>query len=82
MTDKQRKYAIEPLLREQEVAELLNFKVTTLRRWRWEGKGPRFRKIGAGVRYSVEDLEIFIEASARSCTAEVAGEETTKPLDR
>lgn len=82
MADNPGKYAVGPLLREQEVAELLNFKVATLRRWRWAGKGPRFRKIGGAVRYSVEDLKTFIEASARSCTAEVAGEEATKPLDR
>ncbi len=82
MTDKQGKYDVGPLLREQEAADILNVKVATLRRWRWAGKGPRYRKIGGAVRYSVEDLNTFIEASARSCTAEVAGEEATKPLDR
>ena len=82
MTDKQGKYAVGPLLREQEVADILNFKVATLRRWRWAGKGPRYRKIGGAVRYSVEDLKAFIEASVRSCTAEVADEDATGPLER
>ncbi len=70
MTDKQGKYDVGPLLREQEAADILNFKVATLRRWRWAGKGPRFRKIGGAVRYSVEDLKSFIDASARSSTSE------------
>ena len=70
MADKPGKYDVGPLLREQEAADILNFKVATLRRWRWAGKGPRFRKIGSAVRYSVDDLKIFIEASGRSSTSE------------
>ena len=82
MVDLQTKTAVSPLLREQEAAAILNVKVSTLRRWRWAGKGPRFRKIGGAVRYSVEDLKTFIEASARSCTAEVTDEDATRPFDR
>ena len=70
MTDKQGKYDVGPLLREQEAADILNFKVTTLRRWRWAGKGPTFRKIGGAVRYSIDDLKTFIDSSARSSTSE------------
>ncbi len=72
MVDLQTKPAINRLLREKEAAEILNVKVTTLRRWRWAGKGPRYRKIGGAVRYSVEDLKSFIDASARSSTSETA----------
>ena len=72
MVDLQTKTAVSPLLREQEAADILNVKVATLRRWRWAGKGPRFRKIGGAVRYSVEDLKSFIDASARSSTSETA----------
>ncbi len=71
MTDKQGKYDVGPLLREQEAADILNFKVATLRRWRWAGKGPRYRKIGGAVRYSVEDLKSFIDSSVRSSTSEI-----------
>ena len=33
------------LLNELEAAALLNLKPTTLRRWRWAGRGPRFIKM-------------------------------------
>lgn len=29
----------------------------TLERWRYEGKGPRYRKIGGRVLYAVADIE-------------------------
>ena len=59
-----------PLLREIEAAQLLNIEVATLRRWRWAGKGPVFRKIGAAVRYSQADIEDFIQAARRTSTSE------------
>ena len=34
---------------------------TTLRKWRSEGGGPRFRKVGRYVRYTPEDLIEFVE---------------------
>ena len=39
------------LLKEGAAAAILNVEVTTLRRWRWAGKGPRFVKLGSAVRY-------------------------------
>jgi excisionase family DNA binding protein len=62
---------LEQLLTEREVAALLSVKVPTLRRWRWAGKGPAFRKIGAAVRYHPADLEAFVEASRRQSTADL-----------
>ncbi len=44
------------LVNETEAARTLNIKVATCRRWRWAGKGPRFIKIGAAVRYDPADL--------------------------
>ncbi len=57
------------MLKEREAAELLAMEVTTLRRWRWAGKGPRFLKIGGAVRYDLADLETFIVASRRHSTS-------------
>ena len=57
------------LLNEKDVANALNVKVTTLRRWRWAGKGPQFLKIGAAVRYDPADLEAFIAGARRSSTS-------------
>jgi hypothetical protein len=31
----------------------------TLERWRWEGKGPAYIKIGGRVLYRIEDIEAF-----------------------
>jgi helix-turn-helix protein len=41
------------------VAEELGLSVYTLRHWRQLGRGPRFRKFGACVRYDVNDLEAY-----------------------
>ncbi len=65
------KLSIANLLKETEVAEILNVEVASLRRWRWAGgKGPRFIKIGAAVRYDPADLVAFIEAGRRASTSE------------
>jgi hypothetical protein len=59
------------LVNEIEAALRLGLSPTTLRRWRWAGKGPRFLKIGGAVRYELADLELFIEASRRSSTSDL-----------
>ena len=53
------------LLNEAKAAEYLTLKPKTLAFWRWAGKGPVHRKIGGAVRYSVSDLDAFLEASVR-----------------
>jgi hypothetical protein len=35
----------------------------TLEQWRWQGKGPRYLKIGGRVVYRVEDVEAFEAAN-------------------
>jgi len=61
---------IPTLLNELQAAEILNIKATTLRRWRWEGIGPNFRKIGSSVRYSPDDINSFIESASRQNTCQ------------
>ncbi len=58
------------VVHEAEAAHLLGLSVKTLRRWRWAGKGPRFLKLGAAVRYDPADLTAFIEAGRRSSTSD------------
>ncbi len=58
------------LVNETAAAMILALSVKTLRRWRWAGKGPRFVKIGAAVRYDPADLSAFIEAGRRNSTSE------------
>ena len=61
---------IKSLMNEREAAKRLGLRVSTLRRWRWAGKGPSFLKIGGAVRYDLADLEAFIEASRRRSTSD------------
>jgi excisionase family DNA binding protein len=47
---------------ENQVAQRLGVSIATVRRWRAQHIGPRFRKIGSSVRYSSDDLKQWIEA--------------------
>ena len=58
------------LLTETQVAERLNLRVATLRRWRWLGQGPRFIKIGAAVRYDPQELRDYLAKQVRSSTSD------------
>ena len=49
------------LLTEVQTSEILNINPSTLRRWRFEGKGPGHIKIGRAVRYDPEIIKGFIE---------------------
>jgi len=57
--------ANEPLVTEGEAASLLRVSLTSVRRWRREGRGPVYRKIGRSVRYRPDDLADFIATSRR-----------------
>jgi len=56
------------LLSPREVAKILGTSRSTLARWRREGKGPKYLKLGEGmfaaVRYRGSDVRAFIEGSA------------------
>jgi len=58
------------LLTEGEAAELLAIKPDTLRRWRWSGGGPKYRKMGRAVRYAPRDLTAFMERATRESTSQ------------
>lgn len=48
------------LLNESQVAETLSVSVATVRRWRLYGRGPKYIKVGAAVRYTQEDFERWL----------------------
>lgn len=50
------------LLNENQVAQRLGVSIATVRRWRSQKTGPKFRKLGASVRYASDDLKSWIEA--------------------
>ena len=63
-------HALSPLRNERETAVLLGISAKTLRRWRWVGKGPRYHKVGAAVRYSDADIELFLDNAKRGSTSQ------------
>ena len=48
--------------------------VKTVQRWRLDGKGPQFLKIGRLVRYAQEDLDKYLAGQVRRSTSEHSGE--------
>jgi predicted DNA-binding transcriptional regulator AlpA len=52
----------EQLLSDIELAKIYGVKVSTIRKWRIVGKGPRWIKLGALVRYSISDANAFVES--------------------
>ncbi len=58
------------LMKERETAEILGIEVSTLRRWRWAGRGPAFCKFGAAVRYEPEVIAAYIAANRRQSTSD------------
>lgn len=46
-------------------AKFLGVAYRTLDEWRWQGKGPTYRKVGRQVRYLPSDLPAFLERDVR-----------------
>ena len=58
------------LLNEVKTAEFLGLSTATLRKWRWEGKEPRFIKLGRRVVYRMSDIEAYLEKQSRLSTSD------------
>lgn len=58
------------LLTPRQAAERLAIAGHTLARWRLEGGGPPYVKVGASVRYDAQDLDAFIESRKRRSTSD------------
>jgi excisionase family DNA binding protein len=52
---------VDEYLTEADVAELLKVSAGTLRRWRREGTGPPWLRLGRGVRYLRRDVDRWAE---------------------
>ncbi len=66
----QRGVSVERLaLDEYELAGRWGLSVKTLRRWRQEGLGPVFCKLGARVTYLISEIEAFEQRNARHSTS-------------
>jgi len=54
------------LLTPEEAAELIRIETDTLNKWRFEGRGPRFIKLGSSVRYRRSDLATYLDQQTYS----------------
>ncbi|NCC61901.1 MAG: DNA-binding protein [Verrucomicrobiae bacterium] len=61
---------METLFTPKQVAERLCMSEMTLRKWRWEGKGPRFIKLGRKVVYRQDHLNDFVQSMVRTSTTD------------
>jgi predicted DNA-binding transcriptional regulator AlpA len=61
-------------MNDKEAAESCGLKPSTLRKWRLQGRGPRWRRFGRAVRYLVSDLEEWQN------TQPAGGDEVAKTL--
>lgn len=57
---------------ETELARRVSVSTAVLRKWRREGKGPRFLKLGRLVRYLVSDVDAWLEARSFDGGAQVS----------
>lgn len=60
----------EPLLITVEVSKVTGHSTRTLEKWRQNGKGPAFLKIGRSVRYRMSDIEAWLEQCRRTSTSD------------
>lgn len=62
-----------PMLKPEEVAEILNVSVRTLETWRYKGIGPKYLKISQRcIRYRHCDIRSWQEKRIQRSTAENA----------
>jgi hypothetical protein len=51
----------QPLLTPADLAKRLSVSVGTIRGWRFYGKGPKYIKVGNAYRYSILDVDAWLE---------------------
>ena len=62
--------ASQRYLRTPEAARLLGLSGRTLEKHRTHGTGPRYRKLGGRVVYTLEDLEAWADLGLRGSTSD------------
>ena len=55
-------------LNQKDLADRWLISPRTLEQWRWQGRGPRYLKIGGRVVYRLSDIEVFEGANLHSNT--------------
>lgn len=73
MTTNQTGQAARKLFDTQAAAEYLgDLKPNTIEGWRVQGIGPRYIKCGRLVRYTLADLDAYLDSRVRSSTSQRA----------
>jgi excisionase family DNA binding protein len=61
---------MQPLLTQDEAAELLKLSVRTMERLRTSGRGPKFMRLGNSIRYRIDHVEAWLASRLRGSTSE------------
>jgi hypothetical protein len=77
MAEDSTEFSVNYLLQPEAVAKILRKSVPTLARWRCDGFGPAFVKVGGSVAYLPADVQAFLLAQRRRSTA---GGAVTEPI--
>lgn len=48
-------------LTEKEASLFLSVSLRTIQNWRFRNRGPKYKKLGRLVRYSIADLSAYVE---------------------
>ena len=68
-TSQRQEVALEAL-KVADAAARIGLSVSTLNKWRTDGRGPRYVKLGRSVCYLVKDLDAWLEQHRRQSTSE------------
>ena len=68
-------------LDQKHLAERWLISPRTLEQWRWQGRGPRYLKIGGRVVYALDDLQAWADLGAKNSTSD-PGVGTVLPAKR
>ena len=60
----------EIFLNQVQLARRWHLSPRTLERWRWEGVGPTYLKVGGRVLYRLSDIEYFEKENTKSIHSE------------
>jgi predicted DNA-binding transcriptional regulator AlpA len=66
------------LIQSKDLALMLDISPKTLERWRYQGTGPQYKKIGRRVYYALSDLEDYLEKQTFQSTAEYSATNISK----
>lgn len=56
-------------VREEQAAKMMGVSAALLRKWRADGGGPRYAKIGGVIMYRVKDVREFVDDSCQKSEA-------------